>query len=180
MSDPRMVSPGVDAGSKPFQCPGMKRTSLMFVVALSLAAFGCKKKGADCDKAISHSMELSKANMSKMPGMDDKMLAKLKDVATTRCKEDKWSDDVLKCMSDAKTEPDAQACYGKMPKDQQDKMNKAMMDTMMAAMPKQPDMGSAGGDMAGSAAAGSADMAGSAAAGSADMAGSAAAGSAAK
>jgi hypothetical protein len=144
----------------------MKNVSFLFVVALSLAAFGCKKKGGDCDSAINHSMELSKADMQKMAGGDDKMLATMRDIGLQRCKEDKWPDAVLTCMNDAKTEKDAQACYGKLTPDQREKMNKAAMDAMKpAAAPAGSDTGSAaagsaapGGDT-GSGSAGSAEPA---------------------
>jgi hypothetical protein len=159
----------------------MKRISIVFVAALAVAAVGCKKKGADCDKAISNSLAVSKASM---PGVDDAMLAKMKDLGVQHCKEDKWSDDVVKCMIDAKSQADAQACYGKMPADQRDKMNKAAMELMTppggagaaaAGSAAGSDMGAAG---AGSAA-GSDTAPGSAAGGSA-AAGSAAGGSGAK
>jgi|SRR5580704_531159 hypothetical protein len=132
----------------------MKKISLAFVAALSLAAVGCNKKGADCGNAITNSMEISKANMQKMPGVDDKMMAKMKDIGLQHCKDDKWSDDALKCMSDAKTEADAQSCYGKLSHDQQEKMNHAIMDAMKSVITPPPpppapaatgsDMGSAG------------------------------------
>jgi hypothetical protein len=157
----------------------MKKITFVFVCALALSAFGCKKKaasGGDCAAAINKSMDLAKADMQKMPGMTDSLMQKMRDVSVTRCKDDKWSADAIKCMTDAATEADSQKCYGKLTPDQQKAMNQAAMDAMMAA--------SGGGGMGGSAggAAGSADMgsaaAGSAAAGSAEM-GSAAAGSAA-
>jgi len=141
----------------------MKNLSLVFVAALAFTAFGCKKKGGDCETAISHSMELSKADMAKMPGMDEKVLAKLKSMGVQHCKDDKWSDEVIKCMTDAKSEMDSQACYGKLPHEQQEKMNKAMMEEMLKLAPPTPpavETGSAAGSAAGS------DM-GSAAAGSA-------------
>ena len=74
----------------------MNKLSLVFVAGLAFATFGCKKKGggADCDKAINHSMELSKADMAKMPGMDDKTMEKMKDIGLQHCKDDKWPDDV--------------------------------------------------------------------------------------
>jgi hypothetical protein len=160
----------------------MKNLSVVLAMALSFAAVGCKKKagGGDCTQAINHSMDLSKADMAKM-GVDDKMMQKMKDVGIQRCKEDKWSDDVIKCMTDAKTMTDAQACYGKMPQEQQDKMNKAAAELATpTGAGAGAEAGSAGSaEAAGSAAAGSADAgSGSAAAGSA-AAGSAAAGSAA-
>ena len=158
----------------------MKTLSLVFVGALAFAAFGCKKKGgdtggggaADCAKAVNHSMELSKAEMEKM-GTDASMMQKMVDLGIKRCNEDKWPADATKCMIDAKTMADAQTCYGKLSKDQQDKMNKAAMELAAPAGSAEQGSAAAGSD-AGSAAAGS--DAGSAAAGSA--AGSAAAGSA--
>ncbi len=139
----------------------MNKISIVFVAALSLAAFGCKKKGGDCDKAINNMMEVSKADMSKMPGMDDKMMDKMKGIAMQHCKDDKWPDDVMKCMSDAKAMADADACTKKMPKDMNDKMSKDMMAAMTggagAAPPPPPsggsDMGSGGAAPAGSGAA---------------------------
>ncbi|MFT3700007.1 MAG: hypothetical protein QM831_43080 [Kofleriaceae bacterium] len=148
--------------------------NILFVAALSLSVFGCKKGGGagDCDAAITHSMDLAKADMKKQ-GTDDKLMAKLADIGKQHCKDDKWSNDVIKCIMDAKTEGDGQACYGKLTKDQQDKMNKAAMDAVSASMGS-ANMG--GGDMAGSAApaAGSAAPAAGSAAPAGDMAGSAA------
>lgn len=154
----------------------MKNFSIVFVIAMSLGAFGCKKKGADCAAAIDHSMDLSKADMEKMPGGKE-MMGKMRDLGVQHCKDDKWSDEAVKCMNDAKAETDAQACYGKLTADQRDKMTKAAMAAMQAAAPTPPPPAAAGSDMgsAGTAPAGSA-MTGSDT-GSAAM-GSAAAGSA--
>jgi hypothetical protein len=107
--------------------------TLVFATALSFAAFGCSK-GDQCTKAINHGMELSKASM----GVDDKMAAMMTDLGMQHCKDDKWSDDALTCMIDAKTETEAQACYGKLSPEQQQKMNKAAMD-----LAKPADTGSA-------------------------------------
>jgi hypothetical protein len=150
----------------------MKKLSIVFVAALSLAPFGCKKKGgADCDKAITNSMALSKADMAKTPGIDDKMMAKMRDLGLQHCKDDKWSDDIVKCMSDAKTQAEAQGCYGKMTPEQQEKMSRAMMEMMTP-----PGGGSAAGGSAG--AGGSAAADGSAGAATGSDTGSAAGGSA--
>jgi hypothetical protein len=131
----------------------MTKFSFVLVSALALAAFGCKKKGGDCAGAIDHSMEMSKAQMSKMPGMDDKMMGKLKDLAVQHCQEDKWSDEVTKCMSDAKAEADSQGCFSKLTKEQQEKMNKAMMEVVMKSAGG-GHMGGAGAEGAGGAAGG--------------------------
>lgn len=141
----------------------MNKRSCVFVAGLALTAFGCKKKGGgggDCTAAINHSMELAKPDMAKMPGVDDKMLEKMKNIGLQHCQEDKWSADVTKCMVDAKTEADSQACYGKLTHDQQEKMNKAAME---AAQPvENAGTGSATGSDVGSAP-GTAAAAGSAA-----------------
>jgi hypothetical protein len=136
----------------------MKTISIGFIAALSLATVGCKKKGGDCTKAIANSMEVAKSTMA---GVDKAMLTKMHDLAVTSCQNDKWPDEAIACMTNAKTEAEAQGCYGKLTPDQQAKMNKAAME-----------LASPAGAGSGSAAAGSADNAGSAAAGS----GSAAAG----
>jgi hypothetical protein len=156
----------------------MKKISFVFAAALAFAATGCKKKGADCGQAIANSMELSKADMAKMPGVDDKMMAKMRDLGVEHCTADKWSDDAIKCMSDAKTMADAQGCYGKLSAEQRDKMNKAAAAMMTppsgagsAAADGSGAMGSDSGS-GGSAAAGSAAAGGSnTAAGSAGPAG---------
>jgi hypothetical protein len=141
----------------------MKAISFTFLAALSIAALGCKK-GGDCDKAIDHSMELSKADM-KAPGMDDKIMHKLKDLGVQHCKDDKWPADVVSCMTDAKTETDSKGCYDKLSPEQQKKMNEAMMKVMMEAMPMPTAPTTTGSAPAGSATTENAP--GSAAAGSA-------------
>jgi hypothetical protein len=152
----------------------MTKLPFVLAIALSFAATGCKKKG-DCTAAINHSMDLAKADMQKMPGMDDKIVDKLKSIGVQHCTDDKWPAEVLTCMNDAKTETDAQACYSKLSKDQQDKMNGAMMEEMMksagggkmgggagsaAAAPASGGAGSAEPTMSGSATAGGAGSGG--------------------
>jgi hypothetical protein len=124
----------------------MKNLSIVFVMAMSLAAFGCKKKGGDCAAAIDHSMDLSKADMEKMPGGKE-MMGKMRDLGVQHCKDDKWSDEAVNCMTDAKAETDAQACYGKLTADQRDKMTKAAMAAMQAAAPTPPPPAATGSDM---------------------------------
>lgn len=135
----------------------MIKISIGFVAVLALASFGCKKSGGDCGKAIAHSMELSKADMQKM-GVDDKMMAKMSDLGVQHCKDDKWGDDAVACMTNAKTEAEAQGCYDKLTAEQRDKMNKAAMALAPApaAPPPPPPAAGSGSDMAGSGSAGSA------------------------
>ena len=125
----------------------MHKLSFVFVAVLAFAA--CKKGGgADCAKALDHSMELASADM-KSRGNDDAMLQKMKALGVQHCTDDKWSDDVLKCMVDAKTEAEGKGCYGKLTPEQQDKMNKAAMEMMKPPAPAAgSDTGSAGGGSA--------------------------------
>jgi hypothetical protein len=109
---------------------------ILVVAALSLAAFGCKKSGPDCDSAIANSSELAKASMLKMAGGDEKVLAKLHDLGVKNCQDDKWSEAAIKCMVDAKSESDAQGCYGNLTADQQAKMNKSAKEAMSAPAAK--------------------------------------------
>jgi hypothetical protein len=163
----------------------MKNLSVAFIALLSLAALGCGKKaaGPDCATAVNHSMDLSKDTMKSM-GTDDAMMKKMVDIGVQHCKDDKWSADTVKCMIDAKTMADSQACYGKLTPEQQDKMNKAAMAlaTPPGSDPAASGSAATGGEATGSGAMGSgaADM-GSGAAGSAatggDMGSGAAAGS---
>ncbi len=115
----------------------MKSISLAFVAVLALTTSGCKKKGGDCGAAINHSMELSKAEMAKQPGTDEAMMKKMSDLGLQHCKDDKWGDDAIKCMVDAKAMTDSQACFGKLTKDQQDNMMKAAMALAPAPAPVQ-------------------------------------------
>jgi hypothetical protein len=131
----------------------MKTIGFVFVIALAFGPFGCKK-GGDCGKAIDKSMELSKADMA------DKMMQKMKDLGLQHCKDDKWSDDALTCMSEAKTTADSQACYrSKLTKDQQDSSVAALFIMTAPAGNTDGEAGSAavagsdtGGGSAGSAA----------------------------
>ena len=140
----------------------IKKISIVFVAAVSLAAFGCTKKGANCGNAVDEGMEVQKAHLS---GMDDAMKGKMKDVALSHCKDDKWSDDVLQCMSEAKADTDFKICQAKLTPEQEGSMQKSMKELMMSSSKRAPASG------AGSVAAGSA-TAGSAATGSAAAAGS--------
>jgi hypothetical protein len=159
----------------------MKTISFVFVGALSVAAVGCKKSGDDCSKAINNSMEVSKADMEKMPGMDSKTMDKMKELGIQHCRDDKWAGDAIKCMTEAKTETEARGCYGKLTQDQRDRMNQAAMDLRPPSAPG----GNAGAGTTGNAAgAGSAPEAAPGAApgsapGSASEVGSGSSGSAA-
>ena len=134
----------------------MNKLSFVFVAAALLAAAGCKKQGGDCAQAIDHSMALAKADMAKMPGMDDQALQRMHDIGVQRCREDGWPKAALDCMNAAKTEADAQACYGKLSPEQRRKMNHAAMDAMKPAGGAGEGSAPAGAGEPGSGSAGSA------------------------
>lgn len=154
---------------------------ILFMAALTFVAVGCKKKnnagegagsasaavpaatGGTCQQAIDNSMALSKDDMAKMPNFTPELADKMKALGVTRCEGDKWSPEAIKCMVDAKTMADSQACYDKLTQDQRDKMQKAAME-LMAPPAAGSDMGSGSAAPAGSAdGSGSAAPAGSAA-----------------
>jgi hypothetical protein len=117
-------------------------------------------------------MKVSKADL---PAGDEMMMAKMRDLGVQHCTDDKWSDDAIKCMTDAKTEAEAQTCYGKLTPDQRDKMNQSAMEL------SSPPGGAGSAGSAGSGSAGAGSASGSGSAGSAmgsDSAGGSAAGSA--
>ncbi len=125
----------------------MKNISILLVAAGSLAAFGCTKKGADCGKAVDKGMEVQKAHLS---SMDDTMKGKMKDVALSHCKDDKWSDDVLQCMSEAKADTDFKICQAKLTPEQEGRMQKSMKELMMSSGKMAPASGAGSAAAAGS------------------------------
>jgi hypothetical protein len=148
----------------------MKKLSIAFVATLSLVAFaGCKKKGGggDCDSTVNSAVDRMMDQQMKEGMKDEKMTPEMKKMAedmaksmgpkmkaamTKSCKDDKWSAEALKCIDDAKTEKDFDACESKFTPEQRKNMEKAMSEAM--GMGGGHDMDKpAGGDMAGSAAA---------------------------
>ena len=165
--------------------------TFVLAAALSLTAFGCKKKGgADCDSAVSNAIDRSMAEEMKAGGdmppemkkqaeeMMKAVVPKIKSAMIKSCKDDKWSDEVLKCMNDAKTKADFDGCENKLTPQQKSNAEKAAAEAMGmgGAMgggdhgTTEPAGGSAGSAEMGGSAAGSAE-AGSAEAGSAAPAG---------
>ncbi|HEX4456469.1 MAG TPA: hypothetical protein VIA18_00785 [Polyangia bacterium] len=108
-----------------------KRISLALVVGLSVAVSGCAKKGvgADCGKAVANGVEVQKAHLA---AMDEATKDKMKDVALSRCQDDKWSEDVLQCMSEAKADTDFKTCQGKLTPEQHRSMQQAMKNLAAA------------------------------------------------
>jgi hypothetical protein len=119
----------------------MRKTLLVAVLALS----GCGKKASeppkgDCTASVTKAVDLS-ADEFKKNGVADATVAKIRESSIARCKEDKWSNEVLKCLVDSKTSDDVSKCQQMMSKDQSDNMAKAIA----GAMGTQPDQGSGSG-----------------------------------
>lgn len=113
----------------------MRNTLLVVVLALS----GCGKKGSeakggDCTTSVNNAVTLSAEELKKS-GVTDATQQKIRDASITRCKEDKWSNEILKCFVDAKKSDDVSKCQQMMSKEQADNMAKAIT----GAMATQPD-----------------------------------------
>src|SRR4051812_4185553 len=107
----------------------LKKISVLLCASLFATAFaaGCKKDsgsgGGGCDavaskmksEMMSHNLPPdAPADMKKQMG---EMAGKMADIGAKRCKEDKWSADVIKCIQNAK---DAKSeCEGKLSAEQQ-------------------------------------------------------------
>lgn len=111
----------------------MRKILLVAVLVLS----GCGKKAStpkgDCGVAVDNAMNLSKEDFKKS-NVADATVPKIRDASVARCKEDKWSDKVLQCLTDAKASDDIKKCQQMMTKEQNDNMAKAIT----AAMATQP------------------------------------------
>ena len=130
------------------------RITWLFVVGL--AAAGCGKKSSstpkgDCTASVSNAVKISSDELEKS-NVPDSAIPKIQEASVARCNEDKWSNEVLKCFTDAKQPDDIKKCRQMMSKDQRDALAKAIE----SAIP--PDDGSAAPEQG---SAGSADVVGS-------------------
>jgi hypothetical protein len=115
------------------------RKILLLVAVLGLSA--CGKKGdepkGDCTASVTNAVNLS-AEEYKKSGVTEATVAKIRESSVVRCNEDKWTNEVLKCLADAKQADDVAKCQQMMSKEQNDNMAKAIA----GAMGTQPDQGS--------------------------------------
>ena len=128
------------------------RNFLLVVAVLALS--GCGKKGdeakGDCTTSVTNAVNLSSEEFKKN-GVTDATQAKIRESSIVRCKEDKWTNEVLKCLADAKQADAVAKCQNMMSKEQSDNMAKAIA----GAMGTQPDQGSGSAPDQGSAGSGS-------------------------
>jgi hypothetical protein len=119
--------------------PETTMTKLAVVFVVAVAVIGCKKKGADCDHAVTNMLEVQRPGMVSM-GMEPRLIDKIKAIALHRCKEDSWPDDSMRCMTEAKSQADAETCQKGLPKEMGEKVKKEIDD---ASPPAGGDAGSA-------------------------------------
>jgi len=122
----------------------MKKVSLVFVAAASIAALGCGKKGGaggggDCDSAVNHMINTMMADQGKdappeMKKMMEGMMKSMKTVMTDSCKKDGWSSEAIACIAAAKDEAAGKACESKFTKAQKDGLENALKAAMSKAM----------------------------------------------
>lgn len=144
----------------------------MLLVVAGLALSGCGKKASepnhDCASAVANAVNVS-ADEYKKNGVSDPTRDKIRDASVTRCNEDKWSNEVKKCLVDAKKTDDVSRCQQMMSKEQSDNMAKAITAAMAseaseqgsgASVPLEGSAGSAAEAGSGSAPAASPPIAG--------------------
>ncbi len=158
-------------------------TKQLLALSLSLAFAACGSKGsrgsAACGDAIGKGVDQMFAKNRKrveahatgadpdqlknqLAGMDE-MAGKLKAALVTRCSEDAWPDEVIKCFEGAASREDMRGCQSKLPQESQDKVLADVAKTMGGrgmgrgrhgrgdqAGSDGSDAGSGGGNIAGS------------------------------
>ncbi|HSD91348.1 MAG TPA: hypothetical protein VLB44_27680 [Kofleriaceae bacterium] len=120
-------------------------------VMAALAMTGCSKKsdkgstagGASCGDAISKAV-------GAMPGGGGEVQAKLQQILTTRCTEDKWSAEVINCYAtQASDMASMKKCREMLPPDEQQKVMGEIRAVMMSAGGGGPMHPGGGGPMMG-------------------------------
>ncbi len=126
----------------------MTKQFLSLSLSLALAACGSKSSGnsAACTDAIGKGVDQMFAKnrqrveahangadpdqvKNQLAGMEE-MGGKLKAALVTRCSEDAWSDEVIKCFAGAASREDMRGCQSKLPQDAQDKVAADVKATM--------------------------------------------------
>jgi hypothetical protein len=112
--------------------------NVLFVAVLVLSACGKKEKAAevkgDCTVAVTNAVTLSKDEFKKS-NITDAMVPKIKDASIKHCNDDKWSNEVLKCLTDSKTNADVTNCQNKLTKEQNEALAKSLTAIMTADTP---------------------------------------------
>jgi hypothetical protein len=130
-----------------------------------------------CEVVMAHATRISRAKLTK-EGYDEPTMKKMEAAGVTRCREDAWSEAVLKCIDETTQQPKLAACRAKLGEEKEGKLARALE---AAAGPKPGSAGSGSATtIAAAAGSGAKPAAGSGSgSGSKPAAGSGSAGSAA-
>jgi hypothetical protein len=114
--------------------------AILFVSALVLV--GCSKKekeggaaaGDPCGAAINGAVDrMIASNKDKGgPPQANEIAEKLRTLMTTRCRDDKWPDDVIACYGTASDQPSMRTCRQKLPPELAQKLQIDIMKVMSA------------------------------------------------
>ncbi|HEY4242657.1 MAG TPA: hypothetical protein VGM88_22730 [Kofleriaceae bacterium] len=123
--------------------------ALVFVAASGLAA--CKKSGGggggECDTQIAKAVDSMTAERAKThpdhKEIDDRA-AKVKEIMTKHCNEDKWPAEVTTCIGSATNQRGIRECTDKLPPDVKSKMLDELMTVMVGGGPGHGGMGMPG------------------------------------
>lgn len=72
----------------------------------------------DCESSVNAAMNVSRADLLKVPGMTASKLARLTDVIADRCITDVWPDSVRRCLGTAAYKTAVDACLDELPANQ--------------------------------------------------------------
>jgi hypothetical protein len=101
--------------------------------------------GEGCRAAVEHSMVVGKADLMRAaPALTEDMVAKLVAVALAHCTADAWSDEVIQCYQDGKTEAELTKCNDKLTPDQLSKFQTDATNTVTTMLGSGSDNGDHG------------------------------------
>lgn len=122
----------------------------LLVAACAAVSTGCSSP-AECDRSINKTFEDAVARGIetvppwKRPGAT-KMISAMKDVMVKSCRNDRWSQDVIRCLAKIKDESSLSSCAAKLSSEQERSLREAAAAAWSATLPKEVTMGTAGGD----------------------------------
>ena len=113
----------------------MTYRSIACATMIAAAMAACGKPApprADCEAAIARGMTLS-ADEERTLGTSATLRDAMRRIVVTRCKADRWAPVVLGCLATANDPGGYQACMGRVPERDLDRLTKDMTAMMQAA-----------------------------------------------
>lgn len=114
-------------GARPGHDQAVRSLVLVLVFVALLGIAGCKRGGPDCARAAANAMKVSEQGLAQIPGMNSR-LGPMQAALANRCDVDRWSSEVIDCISTATTTPALQACQDRLTPDQQTLLRRTMME----------------------------------------------------